>query len=110
MRSGEETMRILTSSLPRPVQCLFVALLNRVRDPEPETYYTNHQDALGRQVTSWGWLPWLTLISTLGMLSVAYAFANSRDGGTGVRAFFYPGSLLIYTPTVVRLMSPVPSR
>ncbi|HEX3643473.1 MAG TPA: hypothetical protein VHV10_19475, partial [Ktedonobacteraceae bacterium] len=103
-------MRILLSSLPRPIQCLFVALLNRARDPEPEAYYTNHQDATGTQVTSWGWLPELALTSTLGMLSIAYAFANSRNGGTGLRAFLYPGLLLIYTPIAVRLISPAVSR
>ena len=98
------------ASLPRPMQRLFVVLLNRARDPEADVYYTNSQDAIDTRIAVWGWLPWLALTSALGMLSIAYALALSRDGGTGLRAFFYPGLLLIYLPTVVRLISPAASR
>ena len=97
----------LLGRLPRPIQHLLIALLNRTRDPEPETYDEKCQDA---QFAVWGWLPWLAFTSVLGIALIAYAFANSRDGGTGLRTFFYPGLLLIFTPTALRLISPAPSR
>jgi hypothetical protein len=99
----------ILSSLPRPIQLLVIAILKRANDPKPEEY-SSDQRKDGIKNTSWGWLPLLTLISALGMLSIAYAFIDSRAGGTGLRAFVYPGLFLIFAPTGLRLLSPSASR
>ena len=44
------------------------------------------------------------------MLSVAYAFNAGRYGKTGLEFFFILGLLLIFAPTMMRLLSPAPSR
>ena len=59
---------------------------------------------------SLGWLPWITVINALGVLLITYAFTNSRDGGPGLDTVFYPGLLLIFTPTMFRLISPAALR
>jgi len=96
--------------LPIPLQHLLATLLDRARDPEPEAYDVHSQDTLAIRIAVWGWLPLLAFASALGMALIACAFTNSRDGGTGLRIFFYPGLLLIFAPTALRLISPVPSR
>ena len=96
--------------LPGPMHHLLISLLHRAGDPQPEAYDADRQDTLALRLAIWGWLPWLAFASALGMALIAYAFASSRDGGTGLRIFFYPGLLLIFAPTVLRLLSPAPSR
>jgi len=100
----------LSGRLPRPIQHLLMALLNRTRDPEPETYDANRQDTREKQGTTWGWLPGLALINALGMLLAACSFVNAQDSSIGLRTFLYPGLLLIYIPTVIRLISPATAR
>jgi hypothetical protein len=95
--------------LPVPVRHMIVAVLTRVRDPEPEGSLANSQEGAGSPAIALGWLPILTLTSTLGMLSVAYAYNNSRYGGTVSDTFFLLGVLLIFAPVVMRLLSPAPS-
>ena len=100
-------------NLPIPMQHIIAAVLTRARDPKPElppTSHARHQKAVGLQTLAWGWLPILTLTSTLGLLSVAYAFTGERNGATQVEVFFWLGLLLIFVPSVVRLISPTASR
>ncbi len=110
------TSQVSTSSkkvvgaLPRSVRCLAAELLSRARDTEPEEYSKSYREAVGAQPVAWGWLPLLTLTSTLGTLSVAYAFTDSRFGGAGLTPFFLAGLLLMFIPTMVRLLSPAASR
>jgi len=100
----------ILDSLPKPIQHLLVTIRNRVRDPNPEVYYMSHPNAAGALSTTWGWLPLLALTSALGMLLIAFGFANSRYGNTELQFFFYPGILLIFIPPVIRLISPSASR
>ncbi len=70
----------------------------------------NYQEAAGSQSVAWGWLPLLTLTNALGVFSVAYAYTSAREGATQVEIFFWLGLLLIFVPSVVRLLSPSASR
>lgn len=93
---------------------VIATVLTRARDAQPEVLspisHTSRQQAAGSQTPAWGWLPMLTLTSTLGMLSVAYANNSARYGATGVDIFFWLGVLLIFVPSLVRLISPAASR
>ncbi len=99
--------------LPLPVQNAIVIVLNRASDPKPEesrSSFTGDQKADVSQSITWGWLPLLALMSALGTFSVAYAYTSARYGATGVEAFFWLGILLIFVPSMVRLILPAPSR
>src|ERR1700730_9061245 len=99
--------------LPGPLQHSVAALLERARDPEPEMVRTSYayQKTEGR--TDWGWLPLVALTNSLGVFSVAYAYTGARDGGSGASEtvfFFLLGLLLIFVPSLIRLISPTASR
>lgn len=97
-------------TLLMPLQRAITELLTRVRDPKPEESRTSAQDAGDFLTITWGWLPFLALFSTLGLLSVAYAYTSARLGATGADIFFWLGILLIFVPSAVRLISPAASR
>src|SRR5437660_258685 len=80
--------------LPVSIQHIIIMVLNRAQDPEPEMPHISRQRAEESQTPVWGWLPILTLTSTLGMLSATYAFTSARSGATGVDFFFWLGLLL----------------
>jgi len=99
--------------LPMPAKRAITEVLNRARDPKPEevsTSQTSHPIADGSQAITWGWFPVLALASALGMVSVAYAYTTSRYGATGAEFFFWLGLLVMFVPSVVRLISPAASR
>lgn len=100
----------VSSRLPRPLQRSLIALIDRARDPQAEVYSASRPKEFGVWSTDWGWFPLVFLINAIGIALVAYAFAISRDGGTTMRAFLYPGLILIYTPTALRLLAPSASR
>src|SRR5436190_20760762 len=58
--------------LPMSLQHIIAVLLERAQDPEPEMSHTSRWKAEEAQILVWGWLPALTLTSTLGMLSMAH--------------------------------------
>jgi hypothetical protein len=97
-------------ALPVALQLLVVKLLNRAWDLEPEKPSPNFQPSKKTWFGDFGWFSLLALVSTLGIFVVGYAFANSRDGGTELNTFFYLGLILIFVPTVIRLISPISSR
>lgn len=103
-------LRKVLGNLPLSVQRAIAAVLTRVRDSEPEVFHASPQKVAGLQSVAWGWLPMLTLTSTLGLLSVAYAYTAARSGTTGIEFFFWFGVLLIFMPCAVRLISPAASR
>lgn len=109
---GETTsfMQKVLVTLPRPLQLIITTISERVQDPEPEKFYTSGQGTTDAKVLGWGWLPMLTLTSTLGLLSVAYAFTAARYGKPGLELFFILGLLLIFVPSLLRLISLSPSR
>lgn len=94
--------------LPGPAQHIGMAMLNRIRDPHPEEGYG--EKPFNTQAFSCGWLPGLTLCTTLGVLSIAYAFSVARTGQPGLEIFFLLGLLLIFTPATIRLLSAEPTR
>jgi len=101
------------SSLPSPIRYPIVMVLNRVQDTQPEVssnVYAARQRVMQPQANALGWAPLIALISSLGLLTVAYAYNVSRFGGKAVELFFVLGLLLMFVPTVVRLLSPSPSR
>lgn len=106
----------LVGKLPVPIQSLIVALLVRAQDAEVEEFpgvLTLYKRAEAVSVIDWGWLPVVTFISTLGVFSVAYAYTSARDGGNRAGEailFFLLGLLLIFAPSVIRLISPTASR
>ncbi len=99
--------------LPASLRSMLMALLVRVHDPEPEVLSVS-QASLQQIGTAarieWGWLPFLAFISTLGVLSVAFAYTSARDGGPAAELLFWMGLLLIFVPTTIRLISPHASR
>ena len=99
--------------LPGPLQHIVTALLVRVSDPEPETVRTSYAYLKTEAWTEWGWLPLVALINSLGVFSVAFAYTVARDGGSGASGatfFFLLGLLLIFVPSLIRLISPTASR
>jgi len=98
------------SKLPVPVQRVIAAVLVRARDAQPEVSSGNADEATESQSISWGWLPILALTSALGMLSAAHGYTIARYGATAGDFFFWLGILIIFTPAVVRLLSPGVSR
>jgi hypothetical protein len=93
---------------------LVVPLLKRASDPEPEVVDIDPRpsSALRRfAVNIWIWLPVLAVLSAIGLLFIAYGYNMSRNvGAARLRTFFYPGLILIFTPTAARIISPFPSR
>lgn len=100
----------LISSLPRSVQRICIASLKRACDPQAEVTFTNYLYAEETEVAGWGWIPLLALMNALGLALVAYGFSYARYGGTYLQVFIYPGLLLIFTPTALRIISSVASR
>lgn len=106
----------LPDKLPDPLRRIITALLVRARDLEPEMVPASQvaqQKTAIVGVSDWGWVPVLALISMLGVFSVAYAYTAARDGGNGAgkaELFFWVGLLLIFVPSVIRLLSPQASR
>src|SRR6185312_13400829 len=90
--------------LPTPVLNIIDATLSKAGNPDPEEV-TNP-----KKTWTWGWLPILTLVSSLGMLSVANADTIARAGMVNGDTFFWLGLLLIFVPSAIRLLSPIPSR
>ena len=99
----------VTRKLPGPVRSLVDETLRRASDPNPEDYTTNQKKIDANKIVL-GWAPFLIMISTVGVLVVAYAFTDARNGGPGLDTVFYPGILLIFTPTLLRLIIPNVSR
>jgi len=103
----------ILGKLPLPVQRVIAALLSRARDPKPEETsisHTSYQKAGGSRAITWGWLSMLTLTSALGLLSVSYSYTSLRFGATTQEIFFWLGILLIFVPSLVRLILPAASR
>lgn len=98
----------LLQMLPFPARLLTLRLLTRAQDPAPEEYTAARPTSKRRPAL--GWLPPLALTQALGMLLVAQAFTSSREGGAELNTFFIPGILLIFVPTLVRLIFPGASR
>jgi hypothetical protein len=97
--------------LPLPLQRFISIILTRARDPKSEAFHSNQMSSQGPTgPQTIGWLSILTLTSTLGVLSVAYAYTSARYGVLGGDPFFWFGTLLIFVPPLVRLISPVATR
>ncbi len=99
--------------LPRPLQYVVTALLRRAGDPEPEMVRASYAFLKTEATTNWGWLPLVALLNSLGVFSVAYAYTGARDGGSiasGATFFFVFGLLLIFVPSLIRLIAPTASR
>ena len=103
----------MLDKLPSPLRRILIILIVRARDSEPEVLPLR-QASLQQVGTAtridWGWLPLLTLISTVGVFSVAFAYTSARNGVWEAEPFFWPGLLLIFVPSVIRLISPKASR
>ena len=50
--------------------------------------------------------PLMALLSSVGTLAVAAAYAGGRDGWPYLSALFWPGQLLVYVPIALRAYSP----
>ena len=60
--------------------------------------------------SEWGWLPVLTLVGSFGLLLVAVANMQWREGAAGATEIFWIGLLTIYVPIALRLAFPNISR
>lgn len=92
------------------MQHIIAAVLFRARDPAPELYFSSRQKTVASQPLTLGWLPVLTLTSTLGVFSVASAYISASNQFPWAEIFFWLGLLLIFAPSVMRLISPSASR
>jgi hypothetical protein len=61
--------------------------------------------ALAAPANSWGWLPSLSMIASLGVLLVAIAFTGSRAAASGAELWFWAGLLVLIIPIALRLIS-----
>ncbi len=95
--------------LPMPLIQGISALIRRASDPEPEAPL-KQAITIPPLTIVWGWLPVLTLTSSLGLLSVSFGYTSLRYGATALEFFFWLGILLIFVPPAVRLVLPVASR
>ena len=100
----------LIMSLPKPAQRVCFFILNRSRDPQPEVFFLSDAQSKKTQSTNWGWTAQIALCSALGLALIAYGFILSHDGGPDIQTSLYPGLLLIFTPIVLRLTSPMTAR
>jgi hypothetical protein len=62
--------------------------------------------APGGDARWWASLPLTVLLSSLGTLAVAIAYAASREGWPYLSALYWPGQLLVYLPVALRAYSP----
>lgn len=92
-----------------PVRRLFSAVLDRAGDPRPERVLAPTKAVRPRAGTV-GWLPWLLLVSTLGLFVVVEAYNMARGNVAGSDLCFWAGILLVFVPPLIRLLSPSPSR
>jgi len=108
--STGSALGIFYSRSPKSLQRFLLVVLDRVRDQQAEAYVASGQNASTGWLTTWGWLSVLALVSACGIALIAYAFANSRDGGSLLRPFLYSGLFLVFMPTAWRLITPSTSR
>ena len=96
--------------LPKPIAFTITSIFAHVRDTDPESILVSRERVGIPETSDWGWLPLLILMCALGLLSVAYSFTIARDGANELAVFLFPGLLLIFAPSLFRLLSPAPSR
>ncbi len=106
-------IRKVMGSLLSPVRRLLLEPFKRASDPEPEASNSRQQHVLAKRFASinWVWLPLLAVLGALGLLVIAYAYGHTRNEGTArLRTYFYPGIILLFAPTAIRLLTPSVSR
>lgn len=84
--------------------------LARLRDPQPEGFFTQGLQAVQSGTSVLGLLPVLTLTSTLGLLIVSFSYYLSQFGNLVLESSFFLGLLLIFVPNMLRLLSAAPWR
>lgn len=62
------------------------------------------------KAATWGWLPFLSLLGSLGILLVSLAYTGSRAGIEEAALLFWGGLLMLVMPIAGRLASAAPSR
>lgn len=100
----------ILASIPISIQRLIVALLDRVQDIELEEEHLLNLKTIKSHGRIFGWLPILTLTSSLGILLTAFAYSFSIYMGVDEENFLWLGLLVIFVPPFIRLISPIASR
>lgn len=77
-----------------------------------ETALITHNNATvtGSIANTWGWLPILSLTSAVGIFLIALAAEAGRVGSSWADLLFWLGLLVLFLPTVVRIILPKPTR
>src|SRR6266566_1553873 len=98
-------------NLSTAVQRMIATGLARLQDPQPEGLFTRGLQTV-KSGSSLGLLPALALTNALGLLVVSFSYYISvlQYGKLTLEISYLPGLLLMFVPTVVRLLSPAPSR
>ena len=94
-------------------QHIITAVLLPTWTSEPKRAFahsTRQHKASKVEAITLGWLPLLTLLSSLGVFVVAYAYNIARDNVPGADFFFWSGLLLIFVPVLARVISSAASR
>src|SRR5713226_9436502 len=99
-------------NLSTVVQRMISTGLARLQDPQPEGLATRGLKAVKEGTNVWGIFPILTLTNASGLLIVSFSFYLSvLNYGSAVLGFFFLlGLLFMFAPSLVRLLSPAPSR
>src|SRR6266699_1386203 len=108
---GASTVPDKRGNLSTAVQRMIATGLARLQDPQPEGLFTRGLQTV-KSGSSLGLLPALALTNALGLLVVSFSYYISvlQYGKLTLEISYLPGLLLMFVPTVVRLLSPAPSR
>ncbi len=108
-KSNPTFLHKVLNNLPRSAQHAIATIHVRVLDPQPEALSTSGLTTT-KQGTGLGAIPLLMLANASGLLLISLSYYLSRYGTNALESFFLPGLLLMFVPSVLRLLSPAPAR
>jgi hypothetical protein len=85
-------------------------VLTRLQDPQPEDFAARGLRAAKPGTSPLGFFPILASVSAVGVFLVSFSYEMSQYGNMTLEFFFLAGLLLIYVPSLVRLLSAAPLR
>ena len=106
-----QTVPDTRGNLLLPVYHVVRVVMHRLQDPQPEAPFLYDPKTM-KSSTTLGLLPILTVTNAVGLLIVSFSYYISVLGYSRaeLEVFFFSGLLLMFVPTLVRLLSPAPSR
>ncbi|MBA2678726.1 MAG: hypothetical protein H0U76_10090 [Ktedonobacteraceae bacterium] len=96
--------RIL-DKLPKPIQYGLNTTFTLAKDPTSEIPPAPHQHPDMLPIIKLGWFPALTFSNAVSVFFMAYACTSARHSIPGSIFFYWGSLLLIFVPTLIRLLS-----